>query len=291
VHVWGALAQATCPRGAVTELDRPKTYTVGFECNAKTPFLRGTKLLYQDPDRQNGVFQFVADAVSSADPAQYAYPQNPGANDIAVPTPCPVENGASKGPVSFVAGPTGQLLYACFETLRGNANHWYDATGKEVFSHAAYDIIAVGNGNLALLGLTGAKEVWGTVPLVDPVRVPAVGWSNLGPVFAFRSSPNGFHVVVFPATATGMELWEIDVDDQAKKIGEYPVSKFDNKSYGVLTPFDVFYSYANLNGVDIIGSGGDTTGINRRTTVGENLIAYDQTGNPVQSPSRLFTGP
>jgi hypothetical protein len=291
VHLWGALPQSVCPRGAITELDRPTTYTTGFECNATSPFLRGTRLLYQDPDRGNGVFEFVADGVSSADPAQYAYPKSPGANDIPVATPCPVENGTSKGPVSFVVGPTGRMLYACFETLRGNANHWYDDTGLEVFSHASYDIIALGTGNLALLAITATNEVWGTVPLAAPVRVPAVGWSNLGPAFAFRSSANGFHVVVFPKGATQMELWEIDVDDQAKRIGQYPVAKFDDKAYGVLTAFDVFYSYANLNGGDGGLGQANVTGVNRRTIVGENLIAYDQTSNPVQSPSRMFTGP
>jgi hypothetical protein len=293
VHVWGTIRQGACPGGAIAEVNRPAAYTVGFECNATRPFLSGRTLLYQDPDRGNGVFEFVADDFAQADPTQYTYPANPGANDIQLPTPCPVENGTATGPVSFVVGPTGRVLHACFETLRGNINHWYDQHGTEVFYNNYYDIIALGEGDLVLLSPNGTTQAWAALDLSKsavPVlgwRVPAVGWSTLGSVYAVRSNPNGFHIVVLPQGATAMELWEIDLTDQAAKIGEYPVSDFDNISFGVLGPDDAFYSYANLNGANQ----GEVTAINRRTVSGRNTVAYNQAGNPVQLPARMFTGP
>jgi len=88
-----------------------------------------------------------------------------------------------------------------------------------------------------------------------------------------------------------MELWEIDANDQAARLGDYPVSEFDNTSYGVLGPDDAFYSYANLDGVDIIANPGEVTAINRRVVNGRSTVVYSEAGNPVQRPAKLFTGP
>jgi hypothetical protein len=163
VHVWGQLPTTTCLRGAITEFDKPETYAVGFECRARSPYLRGTKLVYQDPDRNNQLYEFFVDDVTTATPAKYTYPKTPGANDRLISTPCPVEFGKSKGPAGFVVGPTGRLIYGCYEVLRGYAIHWYE-DGKEVLPNQTHAIVALGYDDLVLLGgdVGGCTGAWTT---------------------------------------------------------------------------------------------------------------------------------
>jgi hypothetical protein len=280
IFMWGTLDEIECNRDAVAWINAPNTYTVGFECYGYNPYLRSGHLLYQDSERGNGVFEFVADDVQSGPPGSYVYPASPQKNDIPIATPgCPPPaTGKTGGPLDYLVGPTGRMIHACSGTA--GVWVWYDEKGIKLRDEMDGVLVyALGNGDVVLTSR-------GVMSLSDGIiHDPKLPSDMSSTIYAVRAYSTGFHVVLMHDFTITLELWELTDGGTSVKVGAYPASPVKNNGPGVLGPDDAFYNIAD--------DGTSTDVIVRRTIGGAAEIVYTEASDPNVrlDSSVLFTGP
>ncbi len=279
VYLFGTLSEGSCSRDAVANIKAPDAYAAGFWCYhpAYTERIRGGKLLYLNggAGALSQLLEFVPDLVSSADPSTISYPDDPASNDVVIPTP-PCDPGGD-GILNVRVGPTGRIVHQCGTP---GSKWWYAEDGSKVYQG---DLLALGNDDLIAVQVDSSLR-GGVVKLSDGVVHP---WPAGRIPQAIRSHPNGFHVVLLvQSTGLPQELWEMDANGTATKLGDYPKlpdGGLPNAS-AALTPDDTLFQMTLLNTFDAVA---------RLTITGASEIIYTEKSDPhvkVNSGS-LVTGP
>jgi hypothetical protein len=274
---------------AVAPVLSPDPYVTGFSAyhGPHTLRLGEAGLYYSSSALVDGggmvitIYRFVPDAVTSAPPGTYSYPQDTERNDIAIATPACDDEVESV----FIVGPEDAIVYQCRDGL------WY--LGGAMVYDGVGTILSLGHDNLALVDpdpptMPDSNTELEILNLENGETIPIEG-SGYGAVAA-RTTAEGFRYVSSAFDASlGPALVDVAADGTWSIVGRYPVwpeGVYAPRSYRLAANWDL-YSIVTLS------ENIEHDAVVRSRLDGESEIVYSDADDPwlLAHGAYLFTGP
>jgi hypothetical protein len=314
IYFLGQIQSSPSKPIGVAHWSDPGTFCLGMPANfANWAQIRPTdgRLLYMNAypggaqGFDNTVREFHADGCVTPTTTTAA-PANPLANDPVVPTPmCDTEGGITTGTGNFRISPEGDVYYECNTSTGFPGIGWYGPNGQ-VLRDVGTELKRIGRGKIAYVSptpdpTTGRTDPYIadlTAPLTSPKSIPVTPASpfNYGLFMGGRALDAGGFLIVIEPQGTGVaesaDLWQVNPDGTASKVGSYPIVPDVPFSALLLQPDDGWLDGCNglLQMADINTTPGFDYAIVRRTLPGESSFVYGSPSGEIVMPTGYLVG-